>query len=404
METDGQGLDRETRDLAWRLSAIVDASSDAILGGTLDGVITFWNSSAAQILGYTAGEVVGRRVTDLVPADRQGELAEVMRRLRAGKPSGPYDTKRRRKDGSMVDLSVSVAPVIDSGGTVVGAATVARDITERVRAEEHSAALEGQLQQAELMGTVGELASGVAHDFKNLLGIVVAYAESAADIESDLHVRKLLAEIRLAADRAVQLSDDLMAFGRRNLTEPEPVDVNALISGACELLRVAAGSKTALSLDLAPIRLPAVLAEPHQLEQVLLNLALNARDAMPAGGTLTIATTLAELDERQARLPPGASPGPYLELTVTDTGTGMTDDIAGRIFDRFYTTKPLTGTGLGLASVKAVITAARGSIEVDTKPGSGTTFRIYLPAMPGPSASQPSRRAGQTARPRVKHM
>jgi signal transduction histidine kinase len=125
---------------------------------------------------------------------------------------------------------------------------------------------------------------------------------------------------------------------------------------------------------------------------------------MPAGGTLTIATTLAELDERQARLPPGASPGPYLELTVTDTGTGMTDDIAARIFDRFYTTKPLTGTGLGLASVKAVITAARGSIEVDTKPGSGTTFRIYLPAMPGPSASQPSRRAGQTARPRVKHM
>ena len=395
METDGHGLDRGSeRDPSWRLAAIVDASSDAILGGTLDGVITFWNSSAAQILGYTAGEVVGRRVTELVPADRQGELAEVMRRLRAGKPSGPYDTKRRRKDGSLVDLSVSVAPVIDSGGTVVGAATVARDITERVRGDEHRDALEGQLQQAELMGTVGELASGIAHDFKNLLGIVVAYAESAADIEPDLHVRKLLAEIRLAADRAVQLSDDLMAFGRRNLTEPEPVDLNALISGACELLRVAAGSKTALSLHLAPIRLPAVLAEPHQLEQVLLNLALNARDAMPAGGTLTIATTLAELDERQARLHPGASPGLYVDLTVTDTGTGMTDDIAARIFDRFYTTKPLTGTGLGLATVKAVITGARGSIEVDTEPGSGTAFRIYLPAMPGPSAIQPSRRLG----------
>jgi len=376
------------------MAALVDASSDAILGGTLDGVITFWNSSAARILGYTAGEVVGRRVTELVPADRQGELAEVMRRLRAGKPSGPYDTKRRRKDGSLVDLSVSVAPVIDSDGSVVGAATVARDITERVHADEHRDALEEQLQQAELMGTVGQLASGVAHDFKNLLAIVVAHAESAADIETDLHVRKLLAEIRLAADRAVQLSDDLMAFGRRNLTEPEPVDLNALISGTCELLRVAVGSKAALSVHLAPTRLPAVLAEPHQLEQVLLNLAMNARDAMPAGGTLTIATARVELDERQARLPPGASPGPYVELTVTDTGTGMTDVVAARIFDRFYTTKPLTGTGLGLATVKAVITDAGGSIEVDTKPGSGTSFRIYLPAMPGPSASPPARRPG----------
>ena len=331
IEGQGQGTDRGGdggQDLAWRLTAIVEASTDAILGGTLGGVITFWNSSAARIMGYTAKEVVGRRVTELIPADRQGELAEVMSRLRAGKPSGPYDTKRRHKDGSLVDLSVSVSPVVDASGRVVGAATVARDITERVRADEHRRALEAQFQQAELMGTVGQLASGIAHDFKNLLGIVIAYAERAEDIEHDQEVRELLGEIRGAADRAVHLGDDLLAFGRRNRVEPEPVDLNALICGAAELLRVAVGNKASLCLALSPVSLPAVLADSRQLEQVLLNLALNARDAMPEGGTVTIGTSTAEFDARQARLHPGISPVPYVELTVTDTGAGMTEDIS----------------------------------------------------------------------------
>ena len=385
MGTEGQGRDggeTDGGDLAWRLAAIVESSADAILGGTLDGVITFWNSSATRIMGYTAQEVIGRRVTEMVPADRQIELAGVMKRLRAGKPSGPYDTKRRRKDGSLVDLSVTISPVIDVSGRVVGGATVARDIAERIREDEHHHALEVKLQQAELMGTVGQLASGIAHDFKNLLGIVVAYVERATDIENDQEVLEMLGEIRFAADRAVHLSDDLLTFGRRNRAGPVPVELNALISDACELLRVAVGGKVALCLALSPARLPAVLADSRQLEQVLLNLALNARDAMPDGGTLTIGASLAEFDERRARLHPGTSPGRYVELSVTDTGVGMTEDIAVRIFDRFFTTKPGTGTGLGLATARTVTADASGSMEVDTRPGSGTTFRIYLPAMP----------------------
>lgn len=384
MGTEGQDLDRAGdpgQGLAWRLTAIVESSSDAILGGTLDGVITFWNSSATRIMGYTAREVVGRQVSELVPADRRVELAEVMKRLRAGQPSGPFDTKRHRKDGSLVDLSVTVSPVVDASGQVVGAATVARDITERVRADEHRRALESQLQQAELMGSIGELASGIAHDFKNLLGIVVAYAERAEAIEQDLEVRQILGEIRVAADRAVHLGDDLLAFGRRNPVKPEHIDLNELIIGTSELLRTAVGSKARLNLALSPTRLPTVLADSHRLEQVLLNLTLNARDAMPDGGTIRIATSSAELDERQSRLHPGTTPGPYVELTVTDTGAGMTDDIVARIFDRFFTTKPGTGTGLGLATVQTFITEARGTIEVDTKPDSGTTFRVYLPAI-----------------------
>ena len=385
MGTEDQDLDRvgsDGRDPAWRLAAIVEASSDAILGGTLDGVITFWNSSAARIMGYPAAEVIGRRVTEMVPANRRGELAEVMTRLRAGQPSGPFDTRRRRKDGSLVDLSVTVSPVVDASGTVVGAATVARDITDRVRADEHRRVMEARLQQAELMGTVGQLASGIAHDFKNLLGIVVAYAEEAAAVTVDQQVRAALGEIRLAADRAVRLSDDLLTFARRHRTEPEPVDLNELIRGADDLLRLAAGSGTALRLALSPGGLPAVLADPGQLGQVLLNLALNARDAMPDGGCLTIGTSVAEFGERQAARPQGTGPGRYVELCVTDTGVGMTDDVAARIFDRFFTTKPGTGTGLGLATVRAVIADARGSIEVVSKPGSGTTFLIYLPAIP----------------------
>ncbi len=208
-------------------------------------------------------------------------------------------------------------------------------------------------------------------------GVVTVVAPGAATLAT------------VAADRAVHLSDDLLAFGRRNPPEPEPTDLNALITGAGELLRIAAGGKVTLCLALSPVSLPDVLADPRQLEQVLLNLTLNARDAMPDGGTVTIGTSIAELDERRARLHPGTSPGRYLKLTVTDTGAGMSDEIAARIFDRFFTTKPGTGTGLGLATVQTVVADACGSIEVDTEPGSGTTFSIYLPVIarrPAPEA------------------
>jgi PAS domain S-box-containing protein len=374
-------------DPAWRLAAIVDSSSDAILGGTLDGVITFWNASAARILGYTADEVIGRRVTEMVPPDRRGELRTVMERLKAGKPTGPFDTQRRRKDGSLVDLSVSVSPVRDARGAVVGAATVARDITEQVRAEEHRRALESQLQRAELMGTAGQLASCIAHDFKNLLSVVAGYAERAEDLSEDAELLGALKEIRFAADRAVGLADDLLTFGRRARAEPEPVDLEALIRGVSDLLSVAAGSRVEIDICRSAAGIPAVRADPGQLEQVLLNLVLNARDAMPEGGTVTITTRCVELDKGRAPAAGVIGPGRCVELVVTDTGTGMSPEIAARIFERFFTTKPSTGTGLGLSAVRSIVTDAGGSIEVQTAEGAGTAFRIYLPVATGTAES-----------------
>lgn len=283
----------EDQELIWRLDAIVDSSPDVILGGTLDGVITFWNRSAERIMGYSADEVIGRRVTEMVPEDRAHELAHVMDELRAGHRVGPFDTKRRRKDGTMVDLSVSVSPITDANGVVVGAATIARDITERLRAQDERRALEAHLQQALRMETVGQLASGIAHDFKNLLSIVVAYAEHAEDLaaDHDAELRATLSEIRVAANRAVVLTNDLLAFSARVPAKPTAIDLDGLIAGLSDLLSVALGNRCQVVFEPSHGDRHLVRADRGRLEQVLLNLAVNARDAMPDGGTLTIATS-----------------------------------------------------------------------------------------------------------------
>ncbi|HEX9034168.1 MAG TPA: ATP-binding protein, partial [Streptosporangiaceae bacterium] len=201
-----------------------------------------------------------------------------------------------------------------------------------------------------------------------------------------------LSEIRVAADRAVVLTNDLLAFSGRVRVKPMAIDLDNLIAGISDLLDVALGSKCQVDFKPSYGDRPVVLADRGRLEQVLLNLAVNARDAMPDGGTLTIMTTSAEFDEDHARRRPGLSAGRYVELTVRDTGVGMSADVAERIFERFFTTKPPgTGTGLGLSTVRGLIAAVGGSIEVDTAEGLGTTFRIYLPALPGAGDQQPDR-------------
>lgn len=382
------------QELIWRLDAIVDSSPDAILGGTLDGVVTFWNRSAARILGYSADEVIGRGVSAMVPEDRMHELAHVLDEVSAGRRVGPFDTRRRCKDGSMIDIAVSVSPIKDANGEVVGAVTIARDITERLRAQEERRALEAHLEQALRMETAGQLASGIAHDFKNLLSVVIGYVERAEDLAAggDAELQATLSEIRVAADRAVVLTNDLLAFSGRVRVKPMAIDLDDLIAGISDLLDVALGSKCQVDFRPSYGDRPVVQADRGRLEQVLLNLAVNARDAMPDGGTLTIMTSSAEFDEDHARLRPGLSAGRYVELTVRDTGVGMSADVAERIFERFFTTKPPgTGTGLGLSTVHGLIAAAGGSIEVDTTEGLGTTFRIYLPALPGTGDQHPDR-------------
>lgn len=262
---------------------------------------------------------------------------------------------------------------------------VSRRTSELVRAEADRRALEGELQQAERMQTVGQLASGIAHDFGNLLAVIVGYADMAEDViaDRDPELQRILEEIHGAADRAVQLSSDLLRFSGRTRAKREAIDLNALVSGIKDLLSVSLNGRAEVVIEPSPAALPAVLADRGRLEQVLLNLAVNARDAMREGGTLTISTRPAAFDAQRPGLQPGTSPGRYVELVVQDTGIGMSADVRARIFERFFTTKAAgRGAGLGLSTVHGIIADLGGTIDVESQEGRGTTFRIYLPAIP----------------------
>ncbi len=246
--------------------------------------------------------------------------------------------------------------------------------------------LETELRQAERFQAVGQLTSSITHDFRNVLGVIVGYAELGQDFsddDKDPELRRVLEEIRYAAERGVDLCGELLRFSRRRQPIFEDVDLNDLISRTKALLTVSMGGHVRVAFEPSAAVLPVVRADRGQLEQVLLNLAVNARDAMPAGGILTIRTGTVDFDAERARLHPGMGPGRYVELVVSDTGIGMTPHVRAKIFERFYTTKrPGRGTGLGLWAVGNLIADVGGTIEVDSAKGHGTTFRIYLPAPP----------------------
>jgi len=284
----------------------------------------------------------------------------------------------------------SVARQAQEGLTFLNASLeerVSKRTSELVRAEADRRALEAELRQAERLQTVGQLTRGIAHDFKNLLAIIVGYAEMAEDVSEHLdpELHQILREISVAAGRAVQLSSDLLSFSSRARTKPEAIDLNALIDGVGHLLTVSMSGSAQVVFEPSPTALPAVLADRGHLEQVLFNLAINARDAMPEGGTLTIRTRIADLSHADAPPHLANRRGRYVELAVSDTGIGMNPDVKSRIFERFFTTKPPgKGTGLGLSTIYGIITDIGGTIDVDSKEGHGTTFRVYLPATPDP--------------------
>jgi len=381
-------------ELRSRLAAIVEFSTDAIISETLDGVITSWNAGASDMYGYAADEMIGRNISELIPPDRADELASILGLLRRGKPVAHCETRRVRKDGAIIDVSISASPVRDASGAVTGAATVARDITERNRAEAERRTSEARMHQSERMETVGQLAGGIAHDFNNLLGAITGYAELVADATADNPaVQPDVQQIQSAAHRAAKLTRELLMFSRREPSQPEQVNLNAILAGLRELLSASVGGRIAVRFETAA-EVPAVLADRGQVEQVLLNLAVNARDAMPHGGTLTFTTGQANLTERDSGAG-RAGPGSYVTLTVTDTGHGMNAEIARRAFEPFFTTKPLgQGTGLGLSTVHGIVTQAGGRITVGSEEGKGTAFHVYLPAItlpaPAPRADAPA--------------
>jgi PAS domain S-box-containing protein len=329
------------------------------------------NDAALDQYGYTRDEFLGMTVKDIRPPEDVPALLEMLARSRPGfERHGLW--RHRRKDGSIIDVEI-VSHGLPFGDRPACIA-VAYDVTERRRLQE-------QFLQAQKMEAVGRLAGGVAHDFNNLLTVINGYADMlledlGADAPPSAHARA----IRSAGERAAALTQQLLAFGRKQIVSPRLLDLSAVVADVGRMLGRLIGENILLELDLHP-GLGRVHADINQLQQVVLNLAINARDAMPRGGRLILATREATPDAREA----GDHPGPHLLLAVTDTGHGMTDEVRQHLFEPFFTTKgPGKGTGLGLATVYGIVQQAGGRIEVETASGAGATFRVYLPRAADP--------------------
>jgi PAS domain S-box-containing protein len=486
---------------AERLAAIVASSSDGIIGKTLEGVITSWNAAAERIFGYAAEEIVGRPIFAMIPEELHDTERTLLERIRRGERAEFAETVRIRKDGRRINIAFTVSPIRDSSGVVIGASSIARDITDRKRAEEELARREeryralvtattsivwtadpdgrftepqpswqrytGQseeeyrgsgwvealhpddrdalldswrrarasltiyemqcrifsrahqahrhviaraapvlgldgvarewigtvtdvedrwvneerLRQAERMESVGRLAGGIAHEANNQMTVILGAAAFIQRRVQDPTARADLEQVRRAAQRTATITQQLLAFSRRQVLRPEVVGFNTVVRNLEPIIRRALGETSRLELELAP-DLGHVKADPGQLEQVLLNLTLNARDAMPGGGVLRIETANVELDQSYvaAKGIDTLAPGRYAQLMVSDTGLGMDRTTLSRIFEPFFTTKDVgQGSGLGLATVYGVVKQSNGFVWAYSEPGLGTAFKIYLP-------------------------
>lgn len=363
-----------------RLAAIVTSSDDAIVSKTVDGIVTSWNAAAERLFGYTAEEMIGNPIARLLPEGRKDEMVVILGRIRQGESVVHHETERVTKDGSRLRVSLSVSPIRDVLGNVVGASKIARDITQQKLLEEN-------LRQSRKMEAVGLLAGGIAHDFNNLLTVINGYAaliEKQLDASDPL--RKHAASIYDAGTRAAALTQHLLAFSRRQLLQPQVLDLNAVIGGAHSLLQRLIRENIEFSLQMEP-QLRPVEADPNHLLQVLINLVVNASDAMPTGGKLVIETTNAILDGEYCRRRTDVPAGLYTMIAVSDTGNGIEPSIRARIFDPFFTTKPQgKGTGLGLATAYGIVKQSGGHISCYSEVGLGTTFRVYLPVTAAPVA------------------
>jgi len=472
------------------LATIVDSSEDAILGATLEGITVSWNPGAERLYGYTAAEMIGQPVDRLVPSEHPDEVTDILARVQHAGRFSHYETVRVAKDGHRIDVSLTISPIIDASGVVIGKSSIARDITERKRAEveqhdttdrlrallssapvalwaldpegiitlsegmllrqmgfqpgalvgrsvfdlysdspqiteyarralagEHINAtmnlagaildtwysplldvngrpggtigvaldvterhrLEDQFRHAQKMEAVGQLAGGIAHDFNNLLTAILGFAEMTLAGLPDGQMRDDVQQILDAGHSAASLTHQLLAFSRKQILAPQTLDVNRLLDGMRTLLRRVIGEDislvTTLSDDVSQIN-----ADRGQIEQVIMNLAVNARDAIAANGTLRLVTENVDVDDAFVAAHPGAMTGPHVRVTVSDTGSGMGPDVLAHLFEPFYTTKPLgKGTGLGLATVYGIVKQSGGYIWVESTPGEGTSFMIHFP-------------------------
>jgi PAS domain S-box-containing protein len=379
--TERQRSERQRRLSEERFRTLLETAPDPIFGVAADGRITFASPRAKAVLGYEPDELVGQPIETLVPQRRRDVhrshrdayvAAPTTRSMGAGR-----ELFARRKDGSEIAVEISLGVADDRAGSVTTAVMV--DITERTQ-------LAQQLRQAQKLEAVGQLAGGVAHDFNNLLLVISGYCAAARDEIGDGPGAGDLAEVQRAAERASGLIRQLLAFSRRQVLNPVQLDLGDVARGVLPMLERLIGEDVEVVLR-TDARLPGVHADRTQIEQVIMNLSVNARDAMPTGGTLTIETRALALDDSYAGQHLDIEAGRYVCLSVTDTGTGIDPEIAAHLFEPFYTSKEVgRGTGLGLATVHGIVTQSGGTISVYSEPGLGAAFKVYLPASTGAPA------------------
>jgi len=375
-----ESAERKQAEVSLRhFAAIVQSSEDSIIGISLDEVVTDWNLGAERLYGYAPDEVVGKTLSEFMKPRTCYEIRRIIERVKEGERVEPFEGVHYRKDGKEMAVWIRISPIIEED-RLVGISSISRDLTYIKRLEE-------QIRQSAKMEAIGRLAGGVAHEFNNMLTAIIGHADMLrADARLPAACLPDVEAINQAADRAAQRTRQLLAYGRKQILQPKVLDLNMEVNDAEQLFFPALGESVRLIKHLAA-DLGRIRADPFQIEQVLITLATNAADAMPQGGTLTIKTCNIDLEIAQVEAlsmtpAPGFHSGAWVMLEITDTGRGMDAKMRRHLFEPFFSAKELgKGTGLGLATVYGIIRQSGGYIDVDSAPGKGTTFHVYLPCV-----------------------
>ncbi len=370
---------KRTEEARARLVAIVESSQDAIVGKDLNGIVTSWNKGAENIFGYRAEEMIGQSIQRLLPPGQEHEENEILERIRRGETIEQRESERQRKDGRRIQVSLTISPIRDGSNRIVGASKIASDITEKKL-------MERQWRQSQKMEAIGQLTGGIAHDFNNLLAIVIGNLGLMERLLTGNEAAiQRLKPAQKAAARGADLTRRLLTLASKEDLNPANTLIEDAIQETIELAGHALGPEIEILTNYDP-SVPAIYVDGAELESALLNLAVNARDAMPNGGTLTIGTRLIHLDDSFSCVRTGElHSGSYARISVSDTGRGMSKETLERAFEPFFTTKARDkGTGLGLAMVYGFARQSGGTVRLYSELGHGTTVSLYLPLAGAP--------------------